>query len=162
MQQVVIVLGQNREGKRHSHWAKGLLHPENKKLRFRRRNNAEEGFKATWLPVWREDHDEITVHAWLQAMLEDGVLQDVCFNVDIPVPSKSAQEKIRDLVVRKLDTMAAITTLPDMQLVGCDWPRPCMFRTPCHGGADPNGRFGFVQIEHSGQKLSEPLLSPAS
>ncbi len=137
MQQVVIVLGQRRDGKRHSPWAKGVRHPMNKKLRFRKKNAIKAGFKETWEPVWREDHDEITTLDWLQAMLDDGVLPDVCFTVNVDVPSAATRQHIVDLAARKLDELDKMKTLPDEQLTGCDWPRPCIFRTPCHAGREP-------------------------
>jgi len=137
MQQAVIVLGQNRSGKRHGPWTKGLRHPRNKKLRFRKKNDVSEPFKDTWLPVWREDFDDISTHDWLEAMLQDGVLQDVCFNVDIPVPGKTARQQILDLAARKLERLENLKELPDEQFTGCNWPIPCVFRTPCHGGREP-------------------------
>lgn len=137
MQQAVIVLGQNRNGKRHSPWTKGLRHPRNKQLRFRKKNDVSEPFKDTWLPVWREDFDDISTHDWLEAMLQDGVLQDVCFNVDIPVPEKTARQQILDLAKRKLERLAACEELPDPQFANCNWPKPCIFRTPCHAGREP-------------------------
>ncbi len=142
MQQVVIVLGQNRNGKRHSAWAKGLRHPRNKQLRFRKKHDVSEPFKESWLPVWREDFDDISTHDWLEAMLCDGVLQDLCFRVDIAAPEKAARQQILDMAARKLDRMAALEELPDTQFTGCDWPKPCIFRVPCHGGREPQkGQF---------------------
>lgn len=146
MQMVIVVLGQNRSGKRHSPWTKGLRHPVNKKLRFRKKNDVSEGFKSTWLPVWREDFDDISTHDWLQAMLDDGVLQDVCFPVDIPVPEKAARQRILDMAARKLEKIQNLDSLPDPQLTGCDWPVPCLFRTPCHAGREPQkGIFKIVE-----------------
>ena len=137
MQQAVIVLGQNRNGKRHSPWAKGLRHPRNKQLRFRKKNDVSEPFKESWLPVWREDFDDISTHDWLEAMLKDGVLQDLCFSVEIPVPEKTARQNILDMARRKFDRLAAIQELPDPQFTNCNWPIPCIFRTPCHAGREP-------------------------
>ena len=137
MQMAVIVLGQNRSGKRHSAWARGLRHPLNKKLRFRKKNDKSDGFKSSWLEVWREDFDDITTAAWLQAMLDDGMLQDLCFSVEIPVPEKAARERIVEMAARKLEKIQNLDKLPDPQLSTCDWPRPCLFRTPCHAGREP-------------------------
>jgi hypothetical protein len=137
MQQVVVILGEHRAGKYSSPWTKGLRHPANKKLRFRKKNDVGEPFKDTWLKIWREDFDDISTLEWLQAMLDDGVLQDHCFTVAIDVPEKSARQRILDMAARKLEKLAAIKTLPDPQLTGCDWPRVCDFRGPCHGGRDP-------------------------
>ena len=85
MQQVVVVLGARRDGKRHGFWSKGLRHPVNKKLRLRKRNDVGSGFKESWIPIWREDFDDISTKAWLAAMHEDGVLSEVCFSVEVPV-----------------------------------------------------------------------------
>lgn len=146
MQEAVIVLGQNREGKRHGYWSKGLLHPANKKLRFRKRTKVSEGFKDSWQPIFREDHDEISTREWLDAMHTDGVYQDVCFRVDIPLPDKISRQKIVDLAASKLDGIHKTTSLPDQQLSTCDWPSVCRYRNACHSGNSPNGKYGFVQI----------------
>jgi len=137
LQMAVVVLGAHREGKYHGPWARGVRHPANKKLRFRKKHAVAEGFKSTWQQVWREDFDEISTHEWLQAMLEDGVLQDVCFPVKIDVPEKSARRRIQEMAERKLEILEKIRELPDPQLTGCDWPAPCLFRQPCHAGREP-------------------------
>jgi hypothetical protein len=137
MQQATIILGQNRDGKRHSHWTKALLHPVNRKLRFRKKHDVSEGFKSTWLPVWREDHDEITTSMWLQGMLDDGVLSDLCFSVEIPALEKSARQRILDLAASKLEKVQNLDSLPEPQLSTCDWPQKCLFRDDCHAGRFP-------------------------
>lgn len=146
MQQVVCVIGQSRSGKRHSWWTHGLRHPVNKKLKFRKKNQVEQGFKSTWKEVWREDFDDITTDEWLKAMLEDDILKDCCFRVDVPVPEKTARQRIVDLAARKLEAIQSMRGKPDQNLTTCDWPTPCPFRTPCHRNEEPSGRYGFVQI----------------
>jgi hypothetical protein len=150
MQQAVIILGPSKDGKRHGHLSKGIQHPANKKLRFRKRVKTAEPFKQTWVGIWRENHDEISTQEWLAAMREDGVLQDVCFSVEIPVLGKPARDKIRDLAARKLEEIYSLKRTPDPQLTGCSWPVKCSFLNPCHAGEkEPNGRYGFdpVQIQ---------------
>lgn len=146
MQQVVCVIGQSWSGKRHSWWTHGLRHPVNKKLRFRKKNQIEQGFKSSWREIWREDYDDITTQDWLKAMIEDDVLKDVCFNVSVPVPEKTARQRIVDLAQRKLEIIAKMSTVPDKNLSTCDWPTPCSFRSPCHSGNQPSIKYGFVQI----------------
>lgn len=141
MQQAVIVLGPRRNGKRHGYWSKGLRHPANKKLRFRKKHDVAAGFKSSWLPVWREDYDDISTRDWLQAMLEDGVLPDVCFNVEIPAPEKEARQMIVDLAARKLEKIQNLDSLPDQNLSTCDWPTACKFRDGCHAGRKPGAGF---------------------
>jgi hypothetical protein len=150
MQQIIIILGQSRDGKRHSHWTKGVLHPVSRKLRFRKKGDSSTGFKESWRQIWREDYDTISTKEWLQVMYDDGVLQDLCFNVDIPIPEKAARQKIVDLAARKLERLYNLKELPEQQLSTCDWPVSCIFRNPCHSGQSPNGKFGFVRVDEIG------------
>jgi hypothetical protein len=81
MQMAVLVLGSHRDGRRSGPWTKGFLHPQNHKLRFRKRAKVtSEVFSDKWEQVWREDRGEISTREWLGAMLEDDVLRDVCFS----------------------------------------------------------------------------------
>ncbi len=145
MKIAVVLIGAHRDGRYHSHWSKGLLHPANKKLRFRKKSDGK--FKESWTPIWREDRDEISTGDWLQAMFDDGVLQDSLILVDLPVPESSVRQDIIDLAARRLDQIYSARTLPDRQMSTCDFPVPCKWRTPCHAGAEISGRYGFVQIQ---------------
>ena len=147
MQQATIILGQSRGGKRHGAWSHGLRHPVSKQLRFRKRNDKANPFKSTWIEVWREDHDDISTSDWLNAMIGDGVLADVAFNVDIPVPEKAARQRIVDLASRRLDEIWRTTELPLPQLSTCDWPQVCIHRGHCHKGEMPSGKYGFVRVD---------------
>jgi hypothetical protein len=146
MQLIVVMLGRHVDGKYHSYWSHGLLHPANKKLRFRKRNRVAEPFKESWQEVWREDHDEISTQAWLQGMLDDDVLRDVCIRVDIPVPKPDVRQKIVDLGKRKLELISGMLKLPDPNLSTCFWPVPCVHWQHCHAGEEPSAVYGFVRI----------------
>lgn len=146
LQEAVIVLGASRDGKRHGPLSKGILHPRSKQLRFRKKNDVKVPFKDSWVPIWREDRDEISTHDWLQAMHDDGILADHCFSVTIPVPERQARQKIVDLIGRKLDTLMEMREQPEGCLSVCDWPTPCSHRGHCHSGNQPSGKYGFVQI----------------
>lgn len=133
MQMVVVNLGPMSGGRRHSPWAKALLHPQHSSLRFRKRSRGTiDGFKETWIPIFREEHDEIDRDRWYQAMIEDEVLKELLFVVDIPVPGELEAGLIRDMARRKLDAARRVTELPDKQLSTCDGPlAPCPFRGCC-------------------------------
>jgi hypothetical protein len=150
MQEAVIILGTNRDGRRHGYWSKGLRHPVNKKLRFRKKNDTETGFKSSWKTIFREDYDDISTKEWLEAMYSDGVLQDICFSVEVPVPEKTTRQKIVDLAARRLDEIYRTKELPLQQLSTCDFPIPCIFRNPCHSGNSPSGKYGFVRVDQVG------------
>lgn len=147
MQMAVVNLGQHRNGKYYSYWAHGLRHPANKKLRFRKKGDVAVPFKSTWIEVWRENYDEISTRDWLQAMLDDRVLEDCCLNVEIPVPKPEQRQRIVDLARRKLEIIRNTAELPMQNLSTCDWPVPCMFRIPCHALQEPDPVYGFVRIK---------------
>lgn len=149
IQLAIIVLGNRRDGKYHSFWSHGLRHPQNRKLRFRKRTDVRIPFKETWQEVWREDFDDIPTADWLQAMHTDGVLEDLCFSITVPVPEPNAKQMILDLARRKLDAVRNMERLPDPNLSSCHWPTPCIYRGPCHRGDSPNGRYGFIQISNA-------------
>ena len=146
MQQATIILGQMRGGKRHGFWSHGLRHPVSKQLRFRKKNDKGTPFKSTWIEIWREDYDQISTQEWLNAMHSDGVLADVAFNVDIPVPEPKARQQIVDLTSRRLEKIWTQKDLPDPNLSTCFWPVKCEFVSNCHRGDPPSGRYGFVKI----------------
>lgn len=149
MQMVVAVLAQTSGGRRHGYWSKALLHPQRSSLRFKKRTRATiEGFKESWIPCWREDHDEITRDKWLQSMMDDGVLQESLFVVNIPVPGELEVRSVNDLAVRQMDRLNGITELPDKQMSTCDGPlHPCEFRHCCWGQTESRPEEGgFDQI----------------
>ena len=150
MKIAVCMIGAHREGRYHSHWTKAVLHPVSKKLRFRRKNGKGEGFKDSWTPIFREDRDEISTKTWLQSMLDDGVLQDSTFVIDLPVPEKSARKEIVELAARRLDQIYSTKDLPGKQLSTCDWPTVCSHRSHCHKNEPPSGRYGFVRVDQVG------------
>jgi len=134
MQMVVAVIGQVRDGRRHSPWCKGLLNPNfHAKIRFQKRQGRNtQGFKDTWEVAWREDHGEIDREKWLQAMLEDDVLREHLFIVDIPVPRETGVKVVREMAARKLTVLRSLRGVPEKQLTGCEGPiSPCPFRWCC-------------------------------
>lgn len=135
MQMVIAQLGSMVGGRRHGHWTKALLHPQHSSLRFKLRSRAKvDGFRETWIPVFREEHDDIERERWLEAMHADDVLREVLFVVEIPLPGELEAERIRDMGKRKLDAAAKVTKLPEKQLSTCDGPlAPCPFRGCCWG-----------------------------
>lgn len=150
MQMIVAVIGSLQGGRRHGYWSRALLHPRNQQVRFRRRSRQTiEGFKETWLPIFREEHDEIDRRVWLQGMLEDGVLKESLFVVDVPVPGEVERQRVVELSKRGLERVSAGTELPGKQLSTCDGPlAPCPFRGCCWGETEtqPSALGGFDAV----------------
>jgi hypothetical protein len=148
MQQVVAVLGPHRDGKRHSPFTKGLIHPRSGKLRFRKKSQSTStDFKDSWDRIWREDRAEITNHEWLSAMESDDVLKEHLFTVEIPVPSASDIGRIREMAARKLERLREMTSEPEPNLSTCYLPQ-CPFVICCHQKQQPpSEKLGFVLLE---------------
>ena len=150
MQLIVVVIGQERCGKRSSPWTTGFLHPMNRALRFRKKiRSTLESFNDKWEKVYREDHAEITRETWLNAMLKDDVMPEVCFKLDIPVPDEAQRWRIIDIANKKLERLAEIKGIPEPNLSSCDWPVPCEFRRLCHKVPEgrPSSTNGFIRLE---------------
>ena len=148
MQLIVFVIGQQRNGKRSSPWVKGFLHPQNKVLRFRRKDRAKSAtFNEAWNTVLREDHAEISREKWLESMLKDDVLREAVFKIDVPIPSPVVMERFRGMAQRKLEALYATKEKPEANLSSCDWPVPCPFRKCCWSNPErePSRRLGFTE-----------------
>jgi hypothetical protein len=152
MQIAVAIIGNRRDGRWHSFWSHALQHPQNKKLKFRKRNNIAEPFKASWLECWRADHDELDALTWINAMAQDQVLEDVFFKIDYPKMEEISRKRVQDIAKRKLEKIQNTKTLPDEQYANCSWPVKCQFLGCCNRGEVPNKRFGFIRVE----ELSSP------
>jgi hypothetical protein len=150
MQLIVLVIGNQRNGRRHSHWTKALRHVSGHfDVRFRRRvGNTSGGFKDSWTEIWREDHEEISREKWLNSMLKDDVMRDVCLKVDMPALPLAQRRYFLDLADRKMDIIRAMKEKPPVQLTGCDWPVKCSFLKCCHSipQKEPSAALGFVKI----------------
>jgi hypothetical protein len=107
-----------------------------------------EGFKDSWQPVYREEHDEIPRDRWLQSMRDDDVFSDALFVVNVPVPEAPQIQIIRDLAQRQLQRLDDILPgklytgpphIPEKQLTTCRNPlHPCPFRACCW--SDPESK----------------------
>jgi hypothetical protein len=159
MTQTVVVIGQHREGRRHSPWSKAWIHPVvTSQIRMRKRSG--EPFSGKWRQIWREDED-YNRETWLEAMTSDGILGDVLFETEVPVPEGAGAGKIRRLMERKLMDVEITKVLPDPRPSVCDWPVPCPFN--CWSFEQPSERNGFVRLsELSENRLRVPQTDLAT
>lgn len=140
MDLIVVVLGQNREGRRHGPLCKGWTHPVAKNLRFRKRDGT--GFDSNWKQEFRENAD-FSREEWLEAITEDGILTECVFVHEVPFSPYTAE--IRALAESKMDAFA-VRTLPAQQLSACfNVVHPCPFRTCCPYFEQPSVGAGFVR-----------------
>jgi len=143
-----ISLGNSQGGKRHSAWSKGLLHPRNRKVRFRPRQSKVAGFKESWQKIWREDHAQISREEWLSAMDDDGVINDLTFRAHVDVIESERRQHLLSLLQRRSTQLASLTSLPDPSYSACDWPRPCPLRGVCFAPVEVTpADLGFLKRE---------------
>lgn len=155
MQIAVAITGNRREGRYHSFWSHALQHPQNKKLRFRKKNDVGVAFKSTWIECWRPDHDEITTQEWINAMAGDDVLKDIFFKIDVPSMDEISRKRVMDVAKRKLERIRNTKTIPDEQYTNCTWPVRCVYLSCCGKGELPNGRFGFIPVDKVSKSVTE-------
>lgn len=127
----IIILGASVGGKRHSFWSKGLLHPRNRQLRFKKHAKKTEGFADSWIPIWREDYDQLSREEWLKAMEADGAITELTRRVHIDAFPDERVKELRGLVERKTERLYKIDSAPDPNYSACNWPRPCAFQSVC-------------------------------
>lgn len=134
----VVLIGSQRNGRRHSHWTKASQHPVQKSvLRFAARKR-DDGFTANWKLVWREQ-TEIGADEWLKKMRSDDVLDELI--VSRKIRYSGGDERMlqarRDIVT--LAEMAASARTSDpMRRSSCDeigrgacpWQPCCYAATP--------------------------------
>lgn len=145
MTQTVIVVGQTRDGRHHSPWSKGWLHPRSKNLRLRKRSG--EGFGGEWKQIWREEADQISRDKWLDQMREDQVMHDLVFDVELELPCPEVLSKIRHLISKKLCRLQEMKEAPEPNPSQCDWPIPCPFKNACWNFREPCEELGFIRKE---------------
>lgn len=143
MDLVVIVLGQQRDGRRHGALCKGWQHPVSKGLRFRKRDGS--GFDANWQAIFREQ-SSFSRDLWLDALVDDGLLSESVLIHTVDTPEPQIRERTLDLAARTVDRLRS-EEAPEPQLSRCfDRFAPCPFRSCCPRGEEPSEELGFISI----------------
>ena len=147
-QMTIFVIGQLREGKHYSAWTRAFQHPINKKLRFRFKPRKDSQYGANWEQVWREQVDT-SREAWLDGMREDGVMPDLMFEVEVPVPIEEVRRKVVGHAVRRLQEIQETTETPAPSPSQCFYPTRCPFERVCWQFREgPTEPLGFTPTLH--------------
>ncbi len=138
MDLVVVVIGQERDGRRHGPLSKGWTHPVSKQLRFRKRDGG--GFDGGWEQIWREKSD-FSKEMWLDTLADDGVLPDVVLIHGVEPERKD----LCNIALKKLERIRTAKEPPEESPSMCfDRVRPCPFRSACPRGLEPSPELGFT------------------
>ena len=101
----IVIIGHQRGGRRHSHWAKGFQHPVQKSIRFSPRKR-DDGFTGNWKTFWREQSN-IGPDTWLNQMRNDGVLGELIVSRRVAYRADDAR-----MAQAKADMLALAERIP--------------------------------------------------
>lgn len=136
----VIEIGQCRDGKYHSSWARGWKHPSMASLPMRFKTKDGGAFKG-WKPVWLAEQAYPDTKAWAEQLWEEGAALPLIHHLPIAVPDEQVcagtvgqilQEglRMRDAVTDR--TAIPWSSLP-MSRGACDGRSgPCVFQNACY------------------------------
>jgi hypothetical protein len=137
----VIEIGQSRNGRRASPWARGWRHPtmrNAKRIRFAHKDGTT--FKG-WIPVYLADERDLDPAEWVDAMFTEGVAQAAWRTIPIAMPSaEQAAETVRQILAEAARMSVLISErrscgwreLP-MSRAACDGMTPCGWQGACYG-----------------------------
>ena len=142
----IVIVGQQRDGRRLAPWSKGWLHQVgNQNLRFRKQDGS--GLTGSgWKPVFREQVDYLSRDYWIDRMKGDGVLQDLMLEIEIPVPLAEIVKMVTGLAKKKLDRIYSTEKTPEPEISQCYGNVPCPFTSACWQFQEPSERLGFIRI----------------
>jgi hypothetical protein len=121
--EIIVILGNHRDGRFHGHWAKGWKHPRNGEVRI---SLGIGGESSKWNQIWRED-EGMKVEEWTMKMQPTmpSALR-IIERVELDAGQRAAWKK---LALRKIYAIE-YDPEPDMQPSQCFRPSPCLFG-PC-------------------------------
>jgi len=133
----VVEIGQMRNGRRASSWARGFRHPTmaNLKMHFRKRDGSP--LSPEWRPLYLADNRDWKPEDWVEQMAAEGECDRLMRHVTINVPSKETCLDTRQQIAREAEALVQLLgkrpqTVP-MSRHACDgWNNPCVYQSVCY------------------------------
>jgi hypothetical protein len=133
----VICIGQVRNGRRASAWARAWKHPTMPSLQMRFKGKTPGAFKG-WKPLYFAD-THVDADAWVEQMWKEGAAQDLITHISVKMPTPAqCAEVLRDILAESaemkilIDESTPWSVLP-MSRNSCDGIAPCPFQSVCYG-----------------------------
>jgi hypothetical protein len=151
----VVEVGQIRNGRRSSAWARAWKHPtmgNTMKIHFAHKDGST--FKG-WTPYYLMDHPDEDIDAWVEVMYKEGVAQRLVQHVGVAVPPQEVcddtrrqvmQEATRARVLLSERSSTRWNALP-MSRGACDGFVPCPWQAACHQAVTDLATTGLYQIK---------------
>lgn len=132
-----IEIGQLRDGRRHTPWARAWQHEYiANRLKFQRKGNKElQG--AAWKAVFLSDSNAHTAETWVEQMESEGVAETLIHDVEVSVPSLDHIKAFKRDLKTEADQMQrweqSVTNpqMVPMSRSACDNPFPCPMQAIC-------------------------------
>jgi hypothetical protein len=175
----VIEIGQQRNGRRHSPWARCYRHPVIAGMCRFQRPDGKGGWRKLsgdkWSALWYADQTKPDPAAWCDLMDADHVTPSLLHHVSIAQPASSQASRIRTEILQVSQeigtalaehgrTLAGGMEVP-MARAACDpVGGPCAWQVSCLGeDHTPAGiaESGLYQIRAAGASERSSLLSPS-
>lgn len=154
----VVEIGQTRNGRRQSPWARAWKHPAmpNLRLRFRRVDGSE--FRG-YAPFYLADQSRVDAVAWVDQMWQEKAAEPLMHDVQADVPGDVACDIVTRDILAEAAAMRDLLTdrgtspfhvLP-MSRGACDGFVPCPWQSVCYATqvADPSS-LGLYQRRSAG------------
>lgn len=145
----VIEIGQMRDGRRHSAWARAWQHDYiNKRIKFQRKGNKElQG--DVWKPVYLADSTTWKAPEWVDAMEADSVPDSLIHEIEVTVPASDHIRAFhRDVKIEASQMIEWMTAVQNplevpMSRGACDSPFPCSMQAICFSPTQINDIAGL-------------------
>jgi hypothetical protein len=132
----VIEIGQVRNGRRASPWARAYKHPTmpGMHVRFRKTSGAE--FGGEWRPLYLGDASNLLdVDTWVELMWKEGVAQERIHHLNVNCPGDAIYLSTSDQIIAEASAMQGVKGpwySHPMSRNHCDTYVPCPFQDACY------------------------------
>jgi hypothetical protein len=140
----VISIGQQRNGRRHSPWARAYKHPViAHRYKFQRKNSRGHGTSLSeqWIPIWYADQPQPDPVTWVDLMDSDGITPTLLHHIPIAQPSEAVRRDTLDQLnslATRMSRLASEHPGPSdfvqepMSRSACDSLIPCPHQELCY------------------------------
>lgn len=133
-----IEIGQLRDGRRHTPWARAYQHEYiANRIKFQRKGNKKLQGEA-WKAVFLADSSVLNADSWVESMEADGVIDTLIHDCEVNIPSMDhIQNCRRDIKTEATQMQEWIRSIQNPHRVpmsrhACDMPYPCAFQPACY------------------------------
>jgi hypothetical protein len=164
----VISIGQQRNGRRHSPWARAYKHPViAHRYKFQRKNSRGHGTSLSeqWIPIWYADQPNPDPVTWVDLMDSDGITPTLLHHIPIAQPSEEVRRDTLDQLNSLATRMSRLVSehpgpsdfvQEPMSRSACDSLVPCPHQELCYRERPGEGIAALGLHQRRAADASEP------